>query len=128
MQKFNTKETNKRSDLSEIDTTYEWDVYSCNQFFRFFRLEFFLKVSCYLCIQFCVSSSALSDMFYHNRERFYIQGTVLKSRSLNGKRRTLDPCEKLNPEMGRGSLQNVQKKRIYLQTKRIHPYGQVPQN
>ena len=24
MQKFNTKETNKRSDLSEINTTYEW--------------------------------------------------------------------------------------------------------
>ena len=92
------------------------------------RLTHFLKVSCYLCIQFCVSSSALSDMFYHNRTLFYIQGTVLKSRSLNGKRRTLDPRGKLNPEMGRGSLQNVQKKRVYLLTKKIHPYGQIPQN
>ena len=39
MQKFNTKEANKRSDLSEVDTTYEWDVYSCDEFFRFFRFE-----------------------------------------------------------------------------------------
>ena len=92
------------------------------------RLAHIFKVSCYLCIQFCVSSSALSGMFYHNRALFHIQGTFLKSRSLNGKRRTLDPCGKLNPEMGRGSLQNVQKKRIYLLTKRIHLYGQVPQN
>ena len=67
-------------------------------------------------------------MFYHNRAHFYIQGTFLKSRSLNGKRRTLDPRGKLNPEMGRGSLQNVQKKRVYLLTKKIHPYGQIPQN
>lgn len=81
----------------------------------------FLKVSCYFCSQFCVSSNALSCMFYHSRTLFHIQGTFLKSLSLNGKRRIP------NPGVGRRGLQNAQKGQIYLLTMWIHPDGAVLQ-